>query len=245
VIPLQYIGLDGLFHLGFPTGLGLGGYSGGLDYVFLTYNTTVNIGGLTTGPTTINVPIFSFPTSISSLLSHPTFASYFAQDGVVGVLGLGENAGGPGSTTPNQYLPGDLGQGVLINEPAGTMTFGPPPTGLMQTGSVTGMPIGNIGISITGPGFSGTNYTVSATVDSGGVYGTIPSSIAPNGLYVGDVVTVYQAGTNNVLYTYTVGAGQGPSVISSGPMNTGFWAFNQHPVYIEYTASGGQTIFYS
>jgi hypothetical protein len=92
VIPLQDIGLQ---HLGLPTGIGISGFSGGLNYVFLTFNGTVNFGnGIVTAPTSIDVPIFSFPASLQALLAGDfTFSGFFAPDGVNGVLGIGPNAG--------------------------------------------------------------------------------------------------------------------------------------------------------
>lgn len=238
VLPLRDIGL---LHLGLPTALGIGGYSGGLDYVFLSFNTTVNFGnGIISGPTEVNVPIFSFPTTLSSLLNTPTFASFFATDGAAGVLGVGQNAGGPGLVSPNQGLPGALSQGVLINEPTHTLTFGAPPSG-SPIGTVNGSPIGNVQVQI---GSGGTFQTVSAEIDSGGVTGTIPASIAPSGVPAGTLITVKDM-SGNTLYSYTTTTSNTPLVVSSGPMNTGFNAFANNPVYIEYTASGGKTLFYS
>ena len=72
--------------------------------------------------------------------------------------------------------------------------------------------------------------TVSSTVDSGGVDGTIPFS-AP----VGTPITV-EAPNGQVLYTYTLGESYSPTVISSGLMNTGNLLFQTNPVYINYGA---------
>ncbi|MGO9692801.1 MAG: PecA family PE domain-processing aspartic protease, partial [Mycobacterium sp.] len=112
VIPLKDVG--NIFSLGLPTGAGISGYSGGLDYVYLTFNAPVNFGGgVVTSPTAIDVPILSWPTTLGGATS---FSSFFASDGVAGVLGVGPNAGGPGPSIATQALPGALGQGVLINE---------------------------------------------------------------------------------------------------------------------------------
>jgi PPE-repeat protein len=84
VIPLRYIGCQ---HLGIPTGLGISGYSGGLDYLYLTFNGTVNFGnGVVTTSIAYDVPILSWPTTVGGAT---TFGSFFAPDGVVGVLGVG------------------------------------------------------------------------------------------------------------------------------------------------------------
>ena len=59
VIGLRDIGLR---HLGWPTGFGMSGYSGGLTYIYATFNTTVKFGnGIVTGPTSVDVrhPVIS------------------------------------------------------------------------------------------------------------------------------------------------------------------------------------------
>ncbi len=119
VLPFQNVGgLLGVLQLGLPTGFGFGGYSGGLDYLYATYNAPVNFGGgLTTARSPVNVEFFAFPTSIQSAMNNGfTFQSFFAQDGVTGVLGVGPNAGGPGPSIPLQALPSPYNQGLLINE---------------------------------------------------------------------------------------------------------------------------------
>jgi hypothetical protein len=77
-------------------------------------------------------------------------SQFFAPDGVVGVLGVGPNAGGPGPSVPTQALPGTLGQGVLINESVANpyLEFGPN-TGT-PIATLTGAPITNLEISVNG-----------------------------------------------------------------------------------------------
>ena len=242
VLPLSDVGLQ---HLGIPTGIGFGGYSGGLDYFYVTTSVPVNFGnGAVTAPTSVNLEIFAFPTSINAALTNGlTWQSYFAPDGVSGVWGIGPNSGGPGPSIPNTALPGAQSQGVLINEQGGYLQFGPPPTGATEIGSISGSPIGNIEVQI---GNGGALQTVSATVDSGGVYGTLPSSVIGAGLPAGTVVNYYAPNnTTTPIATYTVGAGNGPEPISSGVSNTGYWPYAQHPVYISYGVAGGETIVYS
>ena len=53
-----------MFELGFPTSFGDSGYSGGVDYIYLTYdNATVDYGdgALDTTNTPVDVEIFSWP----------------------------------------------------------------------------------------------------------------------------------------------------------------------------------------
>jgi PE family len=228
VVPIQDIGIQ---QLGLPTGLGISGYSGGLTYVYATFHTSVNFGnGVVTPPTDVNVVLLSFP---------QTFTGYFSTAGVQGVLGVGANATGPGPSIPNNQLPGTLNQGVLINEPAGTLTFGPNPITTPGV-SITGSPITTLGVQIN----NGAINSVPSIVDSGGVFGTMPSSIIWGGLPDGTKITIYTA-SGTPLYTYTTSGINTPAPISSGLMNTGFEPYAQAPVYISYTPGAvGTTTFY-
>ncbi len=116
VIPLKDIGLQ---HLGLPTGIGMGAYSGGDTYFYLKFNGTINFGnGIVSSPTTVDAVFFSFPGS---------FSNFASSDGAVGILGVGTSTAGPNTTSPTTALQGNLGQGVLINEPAKELVFGPNP----------------------------------------------------------------------------------------------------------------------
>ena len=77
---------------------------------------------------------------------------------------------------------------------------------------------------------------MSDDVDSGGVFGTIPSSLtaAP-----GTVITVYTSQGGTELYQYTVGTdslgtNEAPTVISGSGIDSGIEPFLTHPVYIDY-----------
>jgi hypothetical protein len=236
VIPFQKVGgLLGVLQLGLPRGFGLGGFSGGLDYVYATYNAPVNFGGgLVTSPTPVDVELFAWPTSIQSALTNGiSFQSFFASDGVSGVLGVGPNAGGPGPSIPTQVgLPAPYNQGLLIDEQAGQLVFEAQPGGGIAT--LSGSPITTLDVSVNG----GPQQAVSSIVDTGGVNGTIPSSlnVAP-----GSVVSVFAPGGPQ-LYSYTYNGSYFPTPISSGLMNTGALPFLQHPAYINYGAN--TTTFY-
>ncbi|WP_407689589.1 PecA family PE domain-processing aspartic protease [Mycobacterium sp. HUMS_1102779] len=239
VIPLQDIGI---WNLGLPTGIGLSGYSGGLDYVYLTFNAPVNFsGGIVTSPTAVDVPIFSWPTSLANF---PTsFSQFFASDGVVGVMGIGPNAGGPGPSSPLTALPGSLSQGVLINETtsAGTntnMIFGPPPTG-SGIATVNGAPITALDVTVTPP--TGSPYSVNSLpsiIDTGGVQGTIPLDVSS-----GSVVDVYAPGNTTPLYSYTYNTDYYPMYYPGGLMNTGALPFLDHEVYLSNAGNGSMTFY--
>ena len=227
VIPLRDYGLK---NLSFPSKFGFGSYSGGLVYFYATMKGTVDFGnGIVTTPTPVNVVLFSFPM---------TFAGFLAGAGADGILGIGPNSVGPGPSIVTTALPGDLGQGVLIDVPNGVLVFGPNP--LPARVSVPGSPGAVVQVQIAG----GPLQRVSTLIDSGGVYGTILSSVAGSGLAPGTLVSVYTSDGQTLLYSYTITGTNAPTVISGGSMNTGFMPFAQQPVYISYSPTGvGTTIF--
>jgi PE family len=227
VIPLRDIRL---FNLGLPTGVGTGAYSGGLTYFYVTFDTTVNIGGMLSS-TPVDVVVFGFPTP---------FGNFASSNGAAGIMGIGVNAGGPGPSSPVSGLPSTMNKGVLINEPEGYLQFANT-NPLPAYTSTDGAPMSFLKLSIDG----GAPQNVPGSfIDSGGVYGTIPSSVTGS-LPAGTVITVYNnAGTE--LYQYTTTATNSPTVtsVSGDSMNTGFEPFAQGPVYISYTPSGvGTTVF--
>ncbi|GAQ36982.1 PE-PGRS family protein [Mycobacterium pseudoshottsii JCM 15466] len=240
----------GLLRMGLPSGISMSAYSGGLTYLFATYPTTVDFGnGIVTSTTGVDVVLFSIPTSpyalttwLNALWSNPLttpFDAYFQSAGVDGVLGVGPNAVGPGPSIPTQALGGGLGQGLLIDMQGGELVFGPNP--LTPNFSVSGAPISTLWVSVNG----GAPVAVPSIIDSGGVMGTIPSSvIGCSTLPANTNITVYTDSTmTNEVYHYSTNDYQ-PTVISSGLMNTGFLPFWMQPVYIDYSPAGtGTTVF--
>jgi hypothetical protein len=252
VIPIEDLGLQ---NLSFPTGWGIGEYSGGLDYFYLTFNEPVNFGnGIVTAPTDVDAVLFTYPAILNELLSNPLQAlqdlftnppslmdiftyplslqDFLAGNGADGILGIGPDAVGPGPSNVISALPGDLSDGVLINEPAGTLTFGPDPFSA-DAPSVNGVANTSLEISINGGPLQAVN---GAIIDSGGVYGTIPSSVASS-VPAGTEISVYNT-NHELLYSYTTNATNGPVVTSGTTFNTGNIPFAQQPVYIGYTDGG-------
>jgi hypothetical protein len=230
VIPIQDLGLQ---NLSFPTGLGIGEYSGGVDYFYLTFDEPVNFGnGIVTAPTPVDAVLFTFPTSLQDLFTYPlSLQAFLAGDGAHGILGIGPDAVGPGPSNVISALPGGLSDGVLINEPAGTLTFGPDPFAAGAP-SVNGVANTSLEVSING----GTPQPVNGIIDSGGVYGAIPSSVAGS-VPPGTEISVYNT-NGELLYSYTTTATDGPTVTSGSTFNTGYIPFAQQPVYIGYTDGG-------
>jgi hypothetical protein len=241
VVPLNDLSLTQLFDLGFPTGINSVSYSGGVDIFYLEYNdATVDYGdgALTTTNTPIDVEFFSFPTSLSpgSPLDFQQFLS--DNDSPGGILGIGDS----GETGPGTGPFEAAGvSGVTVDVPQGELVVGSNAGTPIAT--LDGAPTPTSDLTETVTNSAGTTVgsaTVSDDIDSGGVYGTIPSSIGS--LPDGDTITVSDGGTT--LYSYTVedngvlgGLNESPSVLSSGDtsIDSGFAPFNEEPIFIDYT----------
>ena len=149
-------------------------------------------------------------------------------------MGVGNNTAGPNTTSPTTALQGNLGQGLLIDEPANKLVFGPNPYTPLATVN-DGTTTNGLTYTVTNPNGSHSSGP-NTIVDSGGVYGTILQSALPGGtssVPVGSTITVDANGTQ--VYTYTVDSTNAPSVISSGSQNTGFEPYSQMPIYLDYT----------
>ena len=136
VIPLRDVGL---FHLGLPTGVGMGAYSGGLTYFFVKFDTTVNFGNGIVSSIPVDVVVLSAPTP---------FGNFAAGNGAAGIMGIGVNAGGPSpGASPVSGLPSTMNKGVLINEPQGYLQFSNT-NPLPAVHSTDGAPISTLQVSI-------------------------------------------------------------------------------------------------
>ncbi|CPR13406.1 PE-PGRS family protein [Mycobacterium bohemicum DSM 44277] len=234
ILPPQDVNLASL---GNATGQGSVTYGGVGDYLteyYNTYTTTVNFGnGIVTAPTTVAV--------VTSITQNFIF-SYPASQAPA-ILGVGANGYGPASS-PVTALPGAFGQGLLIDEPTGTLQFGPNP--LPGYASVTGAPITTLDVRINGGAMQ---QTTGAYIDSGGLGGSVPDNLGPpnSGGYLpaGTTVSVYTP-DGTLLYTTTAGNQQttvAPSALG-GFFNTGISPFLQDPVYLSYSPSGAGTMVF-
>ncbi|HEU0191997.1 MAG TPA: PecA family PE domain-processing aspartic protease [Mycobacterium sp.] len=233
VIPWYELGAQ---NIGWPTGMGVGGYSGGMGYFYVTLPTTVSFGpdtatgaDIVTAPTAVDVVLFTWPMS---------FQAFFAPTDIAGVLGIGSNAG-PGPSSVLTALPGDLSRGVLIDQPGGTLQFGPNP--LTDGITLGGAPSAFTLVSING----GPTHAVSTYMDSGGVYGTVPQSVfggnVGDTLPPGTTISVYTM-AGQPIYSYAVDATNAPTIASTSTMNSGNVPFAMQPVYIG-NGGNGTTIF--
>jgi hypothetical protein len=226
VIDPKYVGAG----LGTSTGSGSSGYSGGLSYNYDQYTTTVSFGnGIVSSPTNVN---------IVSEDSESDFADYFQPAGVVGVLGIGPNAGGPDTSVPLSALPGELGDGALINESMGILVLGPNPLPARVT--LPGAPYADVQVKVG----NGSKTSAQAAIDSGGVTGTMLDWILTSGQTSGDLpagtkISVYTADGSTLLYSYKTTAFNTPVVTSDDALNTGYTPFRKGPVYVGLTAPSG------
>ncbi|UMB67622.1 hypothetical protein [Mycobacterium paraterrae] len=242
VIPWQELGsndfsaLEELFKLGLPDNFGFSGYSGGVEYFYLTYDgVPVDYGTdgtdvlSTTSP--VDVELFSWSTNPANIFEN--FQSFLANNHVDGILGVGPSTAGP-TTSPFEGYGGVL---VDLVGPEKQLIVGgdnPLTGGTWLTGSPI---VGGLTETVTHDGVVTGTGTISNDLDSGGVYGTIPSSIAHSGVASGDTISVYQG--NTLLYSYQVGTdsiGQStaPTVISSSAIDSGVVPFFTHEAYFDY-----------
>ena len=218
-----------LLTLGSPSSFGESGYSGGVDYIYLTYNDlpVSYADGLTTnGP--VEVEVYSWdPSNFGSLFTNDAFQNFlYDNDSQGGILGIGDNVNGGAGTSPFDSYGSALvdlkHDQLIIGGPNSYQSLdsvannGSTLTGLTET--VTTSTGGTVG-SATG---------IADDLDTGGVQGTIPIS----GVTAGDTITVKDGST--VLYSYTVPSGGVPVSTSGTSIDSGYYALVDHPLYIDY-----------
>jgi hypothetical protein len=251
MVPIWDMGLQ---NLGLPDGIDTQSFSGGANAVYLEFpDASVDFGadGPTAEDTDVDVVLFTYPSSLSDLLdgSYAHSINEALGGSADGILGVGPNAAGPDDSNPTDDLPGDLSQGLTIDQSNDQLIFGPDQDEGSGT-TVDGSPLTDLYVDIGDQG----PQEVTADVDSGGVNGTMPSDVAGDAadpstgtLAPGTDVSVYanesdaEAG-QDALYSYTVGdAGDGPTVTDSDIMNTGNFPFAQGPIHIGSEGDGTTT----
>jgi hypothetical protein len=232
--------LETLWGLGSPVSFGESGYSGGVDYIYLTYDEPVDYtttsGTLeTTAP--VEVEVYSWdPGDLSSLFTNDAFQTFLGENDVTGILGIGNDTSGGAGESPIEAAGFN---GVTVDEPARELI-------VSSTPDTTGIPLTASGSTVSGltetvttaSGHTVGSGTVSDDLDSGGVYGTIPSSIAGSNDLDGDTITVSDNGTT--LYSYVVGTDtdgtdEAPEVTSGTSIDSGVIPFEQYPISIDYS----------
>jgi PE-PGRS C-terminal aspartyl peptidase-like domain len=236
VIPWEGLGsadlqaFENLLNLGFPTSLGFSGYSGGVDYFYLVYNDVPTVYGddvlTATGP--VDVELFSWSTNLSDPFGN--FQDFLDSNHVDGILGIGDNATGPTTSPLESY------GGVTVDIPGGNLIVGPNTDTPLFT--VDGAPITHLYETVSTSGQTVVGSAVTNNVDSGGVYGTIPSALASH-LQTGSVISVYDHQGGTLLYQYTVdidsiGQSTAPTAVSGTSIDSGVAPFLIQPIYIDY-----------
>jgi hypothetical protein len=232
VIPDTDLSFSQLLGLGIPDGINVSSYSGGVDYIYLEYgNVPTDYGNVldTTGP--VDVEFYSFdPSNLSSLFTNDAFQTFDSDNAVTGVLGIGDNTLGP-TESPLEAAGYD---GVTVDAPGGEMIVDPSnPFAAIAT--LSGAPIPTTALTevVTEGGTTVGTATVSDDIDSGGVFGTIPSSIASD-VAPGDEISVYDGST--LLYSYEVGsAGEEPTSVSGTSIDSGVLPYLEEPIFINYS----------
>ena len=235
--------LEALFQLGSPETFGISGYSGGVEYVYAVYNDVpvdyLNDTGTalaTNGP--VDVELFSWSNNLSNPFEN--FQSFLSGNQVDGILGVGAGTAGP-TTTP---FAGD--GSVLVDIPNHQLVIGeanPFPNAPSTAGTGVSDVFEQIG--------TGAQKEVTNIIDSGGVFGTISSSLeSGSSVPAGTLISVYNA-DHDLLYSYTtngnfdVGTGTGvsdsPTVVSGTNIDSGVLPFLDRGVYIDY--AGDETYF--
>ncbi len=244
VVPWQELGsndfsaLQELFKLGLPENYGFSGYSGGVEYLYLTYSgVPVDYGTdgtdilSTTSP--VDVEVLSWSTNPSNIFEN--FQTFLDSNHVDGILGIGPDTAGPTDSPFESY------GGVLVDLVGAEKSLivggdNPLTGGTLLTGSPTVDGLTEKVFSSTGALLNTT--TVSNDLDSGGVYGTIPSSIVGSGLTAGDKIAVYTSGGQE-LYSYVIGTdtlnqSTAPTAISGVQIDSGVLPFMNHEAYFDY-----------
>ena len=235
--------LEKLFELGFPTSFGESGYSGGVDYDYLTYNVPVDYTSTTGAEVTTTAPVevevYSWdPSDFSSLFTNDAFQNFDTDNDVTGILGIGTTGTGGAGESPIEAAGY---QGVTVDLPGHVLTLDGTPNTTGVDLAATGSTVSGLKETVTtgadGTGASLGSGTVSDDLDSGGVYGTIPSSIDNGTVAQGDYVNVYDG--NSLLYSYYVGTDsdgtdEAPTAVSGTSIDSGVIPFEQYPISIDY-----------
>jgi hypothetical protein len=244
---------EGYFEYGDPTW----GY-----FYYTVYKTPLDFGnGIVTEPTNIGVVYrVSEQDADGQFVDIPRSEWSDPQYQISANMGVSYDVDLPVSpdslSSPIVALPGDLGHGFLIDQPAGQITFGSNPK--KGYTSFADWWFTTLGVQV-GYNSGESNIDVidnNAIVDSGGGFGDIPISALPTSLsylQVGDqlppgtTVTVYTPDGQTVVYTSTVTQATVAPYVSADVdgMSTGLFPFLQGPIYFGYYPqnTGGTVTF--
>lgn len=238
LMPIWDMGLD---HLSLPTGFDTISFSGGMNAFYLEFPATVDFGnGIeTTDAAHIDAVLFTYPSNLMELFTgdYPASITEALGGAADGILGVGPNSAGPDDVSVTEALPGALGDGLLIDQPGHRLVFGAlEDMPYDDWVGVDGAPLADLYVSLDG----GDLEKVTADIDSGGVYGTLPSSLLGDSGALPSHISVYDgAGAEaNLLYSLDLGGPYDPAITSDHVMNTGNLPFSLYPIYIDSDGDG-------
>jgi len=238
--------LEDLFSLGAPTSYGESGFTGGVEYIYATYSSATvdyDLSGGSTLDTTapIEVELFSWPTSVTSLtqfeelFDNSAYQDFLTGNGVTGILGIGDGASGGAGESPIEAAgfnsaTVDIPGKELIVSSSTTNPF----TAIDTFPNSGATPTSDLYETVSNGGAVSGSSSVSDDLDTGGVFGTVPSTLASD-VEPGSVITVYSSEGGTELYQYTVGTGELPTSTSGTSIDSGFYPFSTHPLFIDYS----------
>ncbi|MDG4666908.1 PecA family PE domain-processing aspartic protease [Mycobacterium sp. 236(2023)] len=192
-------------------------------------------------PVTVNDDVTSAPSPVKVVTLNTWYALSQTNSDYQGILGIGPNSGRPsaaGRSNPLAFLPGLLGQGVLMDPKRNRAILGPNPYAARVT--LDGAPINQLRVKIG----DYDEQLLDTWVDTGGIEGSIPASLV-NGatsLPNGTLITV-STPDGVELFSYRTSGKDTPSI---DPEATdaifGFTPFAVTPIYTEFT-NGGRLVF--
>jgi hypothetical protein len=242
-----YTPLEGLLNLGLPTGVDESEI-GGVDYLYLTYNNVpvdyLNAFGTpdlsTDGPAGIEIYSYN-PSEFSSFFTNNALQTYLSGNDVAGILGIGQDNAGPLSSPFLDY------GGVEVNFPYVLDQDGLGFTGedLVVTGQdpiIGGVVSSGTSVISVLESVDGQAVQVTDNLDSGGGFGTIPSSLVGGATIVpaGTEITVTNTAGQELYSYYTTGdygfdeVSDSPTIVAGTSIDSGLIPFLNHSVYIDY-----------
>lgn len=218
VINPQVIGLK---NIGDAIGSGTGCYADcSTPYKYDVYNIPISLGDIESTRTPVLVVTLDTWGALSE-----TNGDY------EGILGVGPNSGGAGTSTPLGALPGLLSQGVMLDYRRNRAILGPNPYAPRVV--LAGAPSNNLLVKV------GDNdaQVIDTWIDSGGLVGVIPSSVVggANTIPNGTLISVYTADGETLLFSYRTRGNNTPSVDDNYEfVLMGSEPFTQMPIYTSF-----------
>ncbi|MDG4665947.1 PecA family PE domain-processing aspartic protease [Mycobacterium sp. 236(2023)] len=189
-------------------------------------------------PVSVDEDVDSTPTRIQVVTLNTWYALSETNSDYEGILGIGPNSGGPGTSNPLAGLPGLLGNGILMDPRRNRAILGPNPYAARVT--LDGAPINTLRVKIG----DYDEQVIETWIDSGGLNGTIAGSLVDGATSLpnGTLITVYTE-DGDKLFSYRT-SGKDTPAIDQDAENAilGSTPFAVTPIYTDFT-NGGRLVF--